>query len=51
MGHGVFSYEEKLRRAGLLKKAEAWLEDNPPPPGWLEDKWAWAYTEMPVWPL
>ncbi len=51
MVFGIFSCEEKLRRMGLHKKAEAWLADNPPPPGWLEDKWAWAFTEMPMWPL
>ena len=49
MAHGKFSYQEKLRRLGLSKKAEEWLEHNPPPPGWLEDRYAWAYTEMPVW--
>lgn len=46
MARGIFSYQEKLRRLGLLKKAEEWLDHNPPPPG-CEDRYAWAYLEMP----
>lgn len=27
---------------------EEWLKRNHPPKEWQEDKYAWAYTEMPI---
>lgn len=43
-------YREALAKEGLLEKAANWLKSNPPPPEWKESEWAWAFTEMPVWP-
>lgn len=41
-------YKLVLKDAGLLDTARKWLNDNPPPPEWRADKWAYAFTEMPV---
>ena len=41
-------YKQKLKKKSLLMKAKKWLKKNPPPKNWQASKWAWAYTEMPV---
>mgnify|MGYP001561540087 FL=1 len=42
-------YYGQLKKAGLISKTESWLKSNPPPKKWEGCRWAWAYTEMPVW--
>lgn len=31
----------------MLEAAKWWLEFNPPPAGFQDSKWAWAWVEMP----
>lgn len=28
-------------------EVQQWIEDHPPPEGWIGSPMAWAYTEMP----
>jgi len=43
-------YVAALKVRGILSAAKRWLGRNPPPPEWKSGKYAYAYTEMSVWP-
>ena len=43
-------YYEQLEKIGALEVAKAWLKKNPPPKDWKGSEWAWAYTEMAIFP-
>lgn len=43
-------YVAALKVRGLLSAAKKWLKNNPPPKEWTSGRYAYAYTEMPVWP-
>lgn len=43
-------YRNYFKKRELIDKADKWLAANPPPAGWRAGRYAWAYTEMPLWP-
>lgn len=41
-------YAQWFIKAGMLKQAQDWLTENPPPNKWKSSKYAWAYEEMVI---
>lgn len=42
------NYKQKMLALVTEKQLNSWLKKNPPPPGWPDGKYAWAYTEMRI---